>query len=269
LEKRELGRTREKIPVLGMGTWEIGDAQDERRALEIQALRRGMELGMTMIDTAEMYGYGNAEKLVGEAIKGERDGVFIVTKVSPENLGYDGVLRSCENSIKRMGVEHIDLYLLHWPSHQIPIAETMKAMEELVSHGKIRYIGVSNFSVMQTTKAREALPRSEIVCNEVRYSLTHRGIESELLPFCEKEKLTVIAYSPLDTGKVPTKRIPKALVEKYGLTPAQLMLNWVTYKDSVVAIPKTSNIEHVEENAASVSTRISADDYQTLSGIFE
>jgi diketogulonate reductase-like aldo/keto reductase len=268
LEKRELGRTREKIPVIGMGTWEIGDVQNDGRALEIQALRRGIELDMTMIDTAEMYGYGNAEKLVGQAIKGMRDEVFIVTKVSPQHFGYDDLLSSCEGSIRRLGVEHIDLYLLHWPSRQVPIGETMKAMEELVSRGKIRYIGVSNFSVAQTLAAREALPRSEIACNEVRYSLTHRTIESELLPFCEKERLTVMAYSPLDTGKIPTSKVPRSLLDKYEMTPAQLMLNWVTYEEAVVAIPKAAKVEHVEENAAAVSSRISADDYQVLSRAF-
>ncbi len=268
MEKRELGRTREKIPVIGMGTWEIGDAQNERRAIEIQAIRRGIELGMTVIDTAEIYGYGNAEKLVGQAIQGMRDEVFIATKVSPEHLGYDDVLSACESSIRRLGVEHIDLYQLHWPSHEVPIGETMKAMEELVSRGKIRYIGISNFTVAQTLKAREALPRSEIVSNQVRYSLTHRSIESELLPFCEREKLTVIAYSPLDIGKISSK-IPQALLTKYGLTPAQLMLNWVTYRDAVVAIPKASKVEHVEKNATSVSTRISGDDYRALCRTFD
>jgi len=269
LEKRELGRTREKIPVVGMGTWEMGDVQNEGRALELQALRRGIELGMTMIDTAEMYGHGNAEKLVGQAIKGMRDEVFIVTKVSPEHFAYDDVLSSCEASIRRLGVEHIDVYLLHWPSHKVPIEETMKAMEELVSRGKTRYIGVSNFSVAQTLKAREALPRSEIVCNEVRYSLTHRAVESELLPFCERERVTVVAYSPLDTGKIPTRKVPRPLLDKYGMTPAQLMLNWVTHKEAVVAIPKASKVEHIEEDASAVSARISNDDYQALSRIFD
>lgn len=268
MEKRELGRTREKVPVIGMGTWEMGDVQNEGRILEIQALRRGIELGMTMIDTAEMYGRGNAEKLVGQATKGMRDEVFIITKVSPEHFGYEDVLRSCEASIRRLGVEHIDLYLLHWPSNKVPIEETMKAMEELVSRGKIRYIGISNFSVAQTLKAREALPRSEVACNEVRYSLTHRAVESELIPFCEREKLTVVAYSPLDTGKIPTKKVPSSLLEKYGMTPAQLMLNWVTYREAVVAIPKASTVGHVEEDAAAVSTRISGDDYQALSRTF-
>jgi diketogulonate reductase-like aldo/keto reductase len=268
LERRELGRTREKISVIGMGTWEMGDAQNEGRALEIQALRKGIELGMTMIDTAEVYGYGNAEKLVGQAIKGMRDEVFIATKVSPQHFGYEDVLSACESSIRRLGVEHVDLYQLHWPSHEVPIEETMKAMEELVSRGKIRYIGISNFSVTQTLKAREALPRSEIVSNQVRYSLTHRSIESELLPFCEKEKLTVIAYQPLDSGKLPISRIPQALLDKYDMTPAQLMLNWVTYRETVVAIPKASKIDHVEKNAAAVSARVSADDYRSLSRMF-
>jgi len=266
---RELGRTREKIPMLGMGTWEIGDVQNEGRTLEIQALRRGFELGMTMIDTAEMYGYGRAESLVGEAIKGQRDKIFIISKVSPEHFGYDDILASCEASIKRLGVKHIDLYLLHWPSHEVPIQETMKAMQDLVSRGNIRYVGVSNFSVGQVTKAREALPRSEVVCDEVRYSLTHRSIESELLPFLEKEKLTTIAYSPLDTGKIPTSKVPKALLAKYGMTPAQIMLNWVTYRESVVAIPKASKVQHVEKNAAAVATTISREDYLALSRAFD
>lgn len=269
MEMRTLGKTKEKVPVIGMGTWEVGDSDDEGRAHEIKAIRRGIELGMTFIDTAEMYGYGNAEKLVGEAVKKIRDDVFIASKASPQNFGYDDVLRSCEASIKRLGVKDIDLYQLHWPSKQVPIEETMRAMEELVSRGKIRYIGVSNFSVEETLKAREALPRSELVSNQMRYSLTHRGIESETLPFCEKEKITVIAYSPLDTGKLPTKRIPQALLDKYGLTPAQLMLNWVTYKDGVIAIPKASKVEHMENNAASVDQRISADDYQALSRLFD
>ena len=251
-----------------MGTWEIGDAAGEGRALEIQALQRGIALGMTLIDTAEIYGHGRAEELVGQVINGLRDDVFVASKVSPEHFGYDDLLRSCDSSIKRLRVKHIDLYQLHWPSSSVPIGETMRAMEELVARGKIRYIGVSNFSVAQTTKAREALPRSEIVSNQVRYSLTHRAIESQLLPFCEKEKLTIIAYSPLDSGRIPSGRIPKTLLEHYAVTPAQLMLNWVTYNDMVVAIPKAANVEHVEKNAAAVDTRLSGDDYRTLSGAF-
>lgn len=267
MEKRELGKTREKVPLIGMGTWLIGEAKDEARALEIQALRKGLDLGMTLIDTAEMYGRGNAEKLVGEAITGAGDDAFIATKVSPEHFRYDDVLKSCEASIRRLGVKQIDLYQLHWSNHQVRIGETMKAMEELVSRGKIRYIGVSNFSVAETQDAREALPRSEIASNQVRYSLTDHTIEPYLLPFCEKEKITVIAYSPLDTGRLPRK-IPQALLDKYGMTVAQLMLNWVTYRDYVIAIPKASSVEHVEENAHALDGRISGDDFKALSGMF-
>jgi diketogulonate reductase-like aldo/keto reductase len=269
LDKRPLGRTGEKIPVLGMGTWEVGDTQNEGRLLEIQAIRKGVDLGMTMIDTAEIYGDGNAERLVGQAVKDIRDDVFIATKVSPQHLHYDDVLSACENSIRRMDIGYIDLYQIHWPSPQVPIGETMKAMEELVSRGKIRYIGVSNFSVAETEAAMEALPRSEVASNQVRYSLTHRSIESELLPFCEKAKLTMIAYQPLDRGRLPpSRKIPQGLLDKYSMTPAQLMLNWVTYKESVVAIPKSSRVEHVEENAAAVSRRMTGDDYQVLSRMF-
>lgn len=269
MEKRQLGTSREKVPAIGMGTWEIGDTQREGRKLEMESIRRGVELGMALIDTAEMYGHGRAESLVGEAVKDIRDKVFIASKVSPEHLGYDDVIRSCEASISRLGVKDLDLYMVHWPNPRIPIDETMKAMEELVSKGRIRYVGVSNFSVAQTERAREALPRSEIVSNEVRYSLTHRSIESELLPFCEREKITVIAYSPLDTGRVPATKMPKALAEKYRLTPAQLMLNWVTHRDRVIAIPKASKVGHTEENAASLDKEVSEDDYQALSRAFE
>jgi diketogulonate reductase-like aldo/keto reductase len=179
------------------------------------------------------------------------------------------LIRSCEESIDRLGVRFIDLYQLHWPSQQIPIQETMRAMEELVSRGKTRYVGVSNFTVEQTIEAQESMPRSELVSNQVRYSITERSIESKLLPFCDREKITVIAYSPLDTGNIPISRIPKPMLEKYEMTPAQLMLNWVTYPIPVVTIPKASRISHVEENAKSVDVRISDDDYRALSRRFE
>jgi diketogulonate reductase-like aldo/keto reductase len=268
LEKHELGKSGEKIPVVGMGTWEIGDSKEEARAREIQAIRNGVELGMSLIDTAEMYGYGDSERLIGEAIKDIRDDVFVATKASPEHFGYEALLRACEESLRRLDIKHIDLYQLHWPSYHAPIEETMRAMQELVSRGKIRYIGVSNFSVAQTKKARDSLPRSEIVSNQVRYSLTHRSVEAEVLPFCEKEKLTIIAYKPLDSGRLPLSRIPKAVLDKYGMTPAQLMLNWVTYNDAVLAIPKASNLKHVQENAEAVRSKISADDYNKLSKMF-
>lgn len=269
MESKPLGRTRERIPVIGMGTYALGNATGDKHRDEIAALRKGIELGMKFIDTAEVYGHGRSETLVGEAIADRRDEVFLATKVSPEHFGYDDVIQSCEASIERLGVKFVDLYQLHWPSSRIPIQQTMKAMEELVATGKTRYIGVSNFSVEQTMEAQESLPRSELVSNQVRYSLTSRSIETDLLPFCDKEKLTIIAYSPLDTGSIPKDRIPKEILEKYEMTPAQLMLNWVTYPEPVVAIPKAGQVSHIEENASSVDIRISENDYKILSRKFE
>jgi diketogulonate reductase-like aldo/keto reductase len=269
MDFRPLGRTGERIPIIGMGTWAMGNSSGDQRREEIAALRRGIELGMTFIDTAEIYGHGRSETLVGEAIKYSRDEVFLATKVAPEHFRYDDVIKSCEESIERLGVKFVDLYQLHWPSQQIPIQETMRALEELISRGKTRFVGVSNFSVEETIQAQESLPRSELASNQVRYSITSRSIESDLLPFCDREKITVIAYSPLDTGNIPTSRIPKTMLEKYEMTPAQLMLNWVTYPEPVVTIPKASRTSHVEENSKSVDTRISDEDYRSLSRHFE
>ncbi len=269
MEFKLLGRTGERIPVIGMGTYALGNATGDKRREEIAALQRGIDLGIKFIDTAEVYGHGRSEALVGQAIANRRDEVFLATKVSPEHFGYDDVIQSCEASIQRLGVKFVDLYQLHWPSSRIPIQQTMRAMEELVATGKTRYVGVSNFSVEQTMEAQESLPRSELVSNQVRYSLTSRSIETDLLPYCDKEKLTVIAYSPLDTGSIPKDRIPKDMLEKYEMTAAQLMLNWVTYPEPVVTIPKAGQISHVEENATSVDIRISDKDYKILSRRFE
>jgi len=268
MEFRPLGKTDEKVPVIGMGTWTMGNqASGNDRSTEIEALRRGIELGMVLIDTAEAYGYGKAEGLVAEAVAGRRDEVLIATKVSPEHFHYDDVLMSCDSSLQRLGIKQIDLYQLHWPNPRVPIRESMRAMEQLVNQGKIRYIGVSNFSAEQTMEAQESLSKNEVVSNQVQYSLTSRSIERSLFPYCEREKITIIAYSPLDRGKIPG-RIPKRITEKYGMSPAQVMLNWVTYKDSVVAIPKAASVGHIEENSRSVTPRLSAEDYALLSKLF-
>lgn len=268
MESKVLGRTGEHIPVIGMGTWGMGNSTGERRKEELLALEKGIELGMRFIDTAEIYGNGKSETLVGEAIRDIRDDVFLATKVSPDHFNYDDVLKSCEASLQRLGVRSVDLYQLHWPSPRIRIQETMRAMEELVAQGKVRYIGVSNFSVEQTIEAQESLPRSELVSNQVQYSITSREIESELLPFCEKDKITVIAYSPLDRGKIPLSKIPKELLNKYEMTPAQIMLNWVTYRKPVTAIPKAGSEAHIEENSKSVDIGLSDTDYRMLSKLF-
>ncbi|MGP8125694.1 MAG: aldo/keto reductase [Nitrososphaerales archaeon] len=265
MEFRQLGRTGERISTIGLGTWKIGVySGPSERSKQVQALRRGIELGCNLIDTAEMYADGRSEEVVAEAVRDFREDVFIASKVSPGNLHHDDVIAACTRSLKRLGTPYIDLYQVHWPNPSVPIRETMAAMEELVRDGKIRYIGVSNFSVQQTNEAREALPKSELASNQVEYSLRIRAVEADILPYCEKEGLTLIAYTPLAKGSVPESVIPRAVCHKYGLTPIQVMLNWATRSESVVAIPKSADIRHIEENASSVSVRLSEAEYRSI-----
>jgi diketogulonate reductase-like aldo/keto reductase len=267
MEYRRLGKTSEKVSVIGMGTWMMGTVSSPKGRLEqVGSLRRGLELGVNLIDTAEYYGDGKAEQLVGEAIKDrKRDDVFIATKVWPTHLHHDDVLEACDRSIQRLGVRQIDLYQVHWPNPRVPIRETMSAMEKLVRDGLVRHIGVSNFSVDQTRDAQAALTKSELVSNQVEYSLSERAIEKDVLPYCEKEGITVIAYSPLGRGNIPASLIPRSILTKYHLTPMQAALNWVTFKDRVVAIPKSAKREHTEENAGAVSSRLTEEDYKLIS----
>jgi diketogulonate reductase-like aldo/keto reductase len=266
VEYRRLGRTSEKISAIGMGTWRVGSHKSqEERAEQIRAVRRGIELGINLIDTAEMYGEGRSESLIGEAIAGRRDSVFIATKVWSTHLRHDEVIAACDRSLQRLGVRHVDLYQVHWPNTNVPIRETMGAMEQLVRAGKVSHLGVSNFSVQQADEAREALTRSELVSNQVEYSITNRSAEKELLPYCQKERITLIAYSPLARGVIPESKIPAALRQKYSMTSAQVMLNWATRLEEVVAIPKAARVNHVEENAASVSVRFTQSEYDQIS----
>jgi diketogulonate reductase-like aldo/keto reductase len=265
LEYRELGKTGEKVPTIGMGTWRIGNfhSQDEK-AEQVRALRRGVELGMNFIDTAEMYGGGRSEQLVGDAVGDMRDSIFIASKVSPDHLHQGDLVAACEGSLRRLGTRYIDLYQIHWPNPSVPIRETMSAMEQLVREGKIRYVGVSNFSLRETADAMDALSKSELVSNQVEYSLAKRSVEDELLPYCQKEGVTVIAYSPLAKGSIQESWIPDALLAKYRVTPAQAMLNWVTRRDGVIAIPKAGRVDHVEQNATSASPRFTSEEYDSM-----
>ena len=253
------------ISSIGMGTWRIGVYRGpEERARQVRAIRTGIDLGINLIDTAEMYAVGRSEEVVGEAVKDLRKEVFIATKVSPSNLHHDDVIKACSSSLRRLGTSYIDLYQVHWPNPSVPIKETMSAMEQLVHEGKVRYIGVSNFSVSETSEARAALARNEIASNQVEYSLTNRYTESDILPYCAREKVTLIAYSPLARGNIPEFAVQKPLLEKYKLTPAQAMLNWVTRHEQVVAIPKATNLAHLEENASSVSVRFTESEYEQI-----
>lgn len=265
MEYRTLGRTGERISAIGMGTWRIGTFTSEaEKAKEAALMKRGFELGMTFVDTAEMYSEGKAEEVVAEAIASIREEVFIATKVAPRNLRYGDVLAACDESLRRLDTRFIDLYQVHWPNPHVPIRETMRAMEKLIEEGKVRYIGVSNFSVRQTEEARESLARNELASNQVEYSLQTRDAEAEVLPYCEREKLTLIAYSPLARGNIDDSAVPPVIREKYAMTTAQVMLNWVTRSESVVAIPKAAEAAHLEENAASLSKRMTPGEYAKI-----
>jgi len=260
MEFKELGRTGEKIPVLGIGTWKMGLNPKQ----EIGALRFGISHGIRFIDTAEIYG---TEHIVAEAIKDEKD-VFIATKVSPHHFSYENVIKACDNSLKILGVKQIDLYQLHWPNPIIPIKETMRAMEKLVDDGKIRYIGISNFSVEQTKEAQDALKKHEIVSNQVEYSLLVRDIEKDLLPFCEKEKITIIAYSPFARGHLFHHRKAvealQVIADKYKKSVASVALKFLISREPVVAIPKASDKRHVEEIAEAVGWKLKKEDLKEL-----
>lgn len=274
MEFKRLGRTDVMISVIGMGTWGIGgfSAPDYKYdEMAVRALRRGIELGITLIDTAEMYGGGHSEEVVGMAIKGLREKVFIATKVWYTNLRYDDVLRSAEKSLRRLQIDTIDLYQVHWPNPHIPLSETMRAMERLVLDGKVRFIGVSNFSVKLMEEARAALSKIDIVSNQVEYSLLSREVEDDILPYCEKEDITLIAYSPLGRGNIlndPRSKILREVAKKYNKTLVQVALNWLIAKKPVVAIPKAINLSHVEENVNAAGWRLSDEDLELLSRVF-
>lgn len=272
----QLGKTGVSISCLGLGTWGIGGSSSPNSSRDdeaVRALRLGIDLGLTFIDTAELYARGHSEEVVAKAIRGQRDKVFLATKVSADNLAYDRVLDAANRSLKRLEVSYVDLYQVHWPNHRVPIAETMSAMEELVKQGKIRHIGVSNFSVRQTKEAKEALAKIELASNQVEYSLLDRSIEPDLLPYCQKEQVTIIAYSPLARGNIPKLRGDRATIlneiaTKYGRTPVQVALNWLVTQPGVMAIPKAIKEAHVKENAGAADWKLADEGRERLSLAF-
>ena len=240
----------EQIPALGMGTWMIGESSSTR-AEEIATLQRGIDLGMTLIDTAEMYGEGASERLVGEAIKGGRDSVFLVSKVYPHNASLKGTAAACERSLRRLGVESLDLYLLHWRG-SVPLSETVDAFERLRRQGKIRHWGVSNLDPGDMAELRESPGGERVAVNQVLYNLSRRGIEWDLLPWCEERGIPVMAYSPIEQARLLRQSGLRALAAKHGATPAQLALAWLLNHERVIAIPKASTRAHLEENFAAL-----------------
>jgi diketogulonate reductase-like aldo/keto reductase len=257
LLRRKFGWTGLNVPVIGMGTWMIeGRSRDaERRAIE--AMHLGLDLGMNHIDTAEMYGNGRVEELVAEAVDGQREKVFLVSKVLPSNASYEGTLKACERSLKRLKTDFIDLYLLHWPSSQHPIEETMRAMERLVDEGMIKFIGVSNFDVEQLREAQKALVKHRIACNQVLYHLAYRGIERELLPYCTENGIAIVGYSPFGHGNFLSShsrggKVLAEIAKRHNRTVRQVALNFLTRDSNLFMIPKAGNPDHIRDNSGAV-----------------
>ena len=276
MKYKKLKKTTSRIPVIGQGTMGIGgylskDTTSDDR--DVRALRLGIKLGVTFIDTAEGYGAGHSEELVGEAIKGIREKVFIATKFSPENSSYQKVLRSAEESIRRLKTNYIDLYQVHWPNPKIPIEETITAMEDLVKQGKVRYIGVSNFSLGQMKEAQKALRQNKLFSTEMEYNLFDRFIEKDILPYCEKEKIITIAYSPLDQGRIVSDeenklKVLRSVAQKYGKTVSQIVLNWLVSHPTVIAIPKATEESYIKENALAADFEMSKEDFDEIDRIY-
>jgi diketogulonate reductase-like aldo/keto reductase len=276
---RGLGKTDVRVPVIGQGTWTYGENKGEA-ANEIKALRYGIENGMSLIDTAEEYGKGAAERIVGEAIEDCRKDIFLTTKVSAKNCSFKGVLEAAESSLERLKTSYIDLYLQHWPSKEYQVEVTMEAMLYLVEKGIIKYIGVSNFTPELLAEAQKVLGDHVLACNQVGYHLNDRRIENDVLPYCQKQGIAIMAYSPF--GYAPKffgnpgfpqpgtkeRNALDDLGEKYGGTAYQIALNWVCRHQDVIAIPKAKNIEHIKRNLEALEWELSEDDLAQIDSFF-
>ena len=259
----------DRVAAIGQGTYRMGEDRGARRR-EVAALRTGIDLGLTVIDTAEMYADGGAERVVGEAIAGRRDDVFLITKVYPWNATREGMAKACERSLRRLGTDRIDLYLLHWRG-DVPLRETLAGFDDLRRAGRIRHAGVSNFDVADLEElARRKDGVAGIAANEVLYNLEHRGIERDLLGWCRRRKRAVIAYSPVEEGLLTTRNhvALAAVAERRGATAAQVALAWVIRRPGVIAIPKAGRAAHVRENAAAADVRLTARDLEELDRSF-
>ena len=255
----------EQVPALGQGSWMMGERRD-RRESEIAALRAGVELGMTLIDTAEMYGDGASETLIGEALGDVRDSLFLVSKAYPQNAGRARLVRACEASLTRLGTDRLDLYLLHWRG-SVPLGETVAAMEALQAAGKIRHWGVSNLDTDDMAELMAAGGHG-CVTDQILYNLSRRGPEHDLLPWLAERQMPAMAYSPVEQGRLLTDPELVRVAATIGATPAQVALAWVLHHDGMIAIPKAGNVAHVRENRAAADLVLSPEDLAALDAAF-
>ena len=255
-----------EIPILGQGTWRMGETS--QKDAEIAALRLGIDLGMTLIDTAEMYGEGGAEKIVAEAISGRREEVYLVSKFYPHNASYEGVIKACDRSLSRLKTDYLDLYLLHWRG-SIPLSETLKGLQHLKQAGKILDYGVSNFDTDDMEEAISLPGGKEIVTNQVLYNLMRRGIEWDLLPWCRERQIPIMAYSPVEQRAFVDNSQLSNIATKYNASTTQIALSWLLHQDNVISIPKATNPQHIKENRAAIDLKLTAEDLQELDRTFK
>jgi len=253
-----------EVPVLGQGTWKMGE-DSAKRLSEVAALRLGLDLGMTLIDTAEMYGQGGSEELIAEAISGRRADVFLVSKVYPHNATRQGAVAACDRSLRRLKTDYLDLYLLHWRG-SVPLTETIDAFQSLKAAGKIRDYGVSNFDREDMEEAAGVPGGQAIATNQVLYNLMRRSVEWDLLPWCRQRKIPIMAYSPIEQGRLSSK--VAALARRRGVTPLQVALAWLLHQEGVIVIPKASSQPHVRENRAALDLTLTEADLAELDKLF-
>ena len=256
----------QSIPVLGMGTWRMGENPRQRQQ-EIAALRRGMALGLRLIDTAEMYGEGGAEEVVSEAVGDLRSDLFLVSKVYPHNASKRGAIAACERSLSRLNTDYLDLYLLHWRG-SVPLAETLAAFEMLKQAGKIRDYGVSNFDVNDMEEVDSLGKTGAIATNQVLYNLTRRGVERDLFPWCRERAIPVMAYSPIEQGRLLGDKTLAKIAQDRGVSEAQVAIAWLLHQKNIVVIPKASQVAHVEQNYAALNLALSDREMAMLDDAF-
>jgi diketogulonate reductase-like aldo/keto reductase len=256
----------ETMPVLGLGTWHLGEGRHPPQ-VEIDALRTGLDLGMALVDTAEMYGRGATETLVGRAIAGRRDDVFLVSKVLPHHATFEGTIAACEGSLRRLGTDRLDLYLLHWRG-SVPLVETVGAFEELKRAGRIRHWGVSNFDVADLAEIADVPGGRAVEADQVLYNLLHRGIEWNLLPLCQRSGIPAMAYSPIGQGRLADDPVLQGIGRRHRATATQVALAWVVSHPGVCAIPEAGTPQHVRQNAAALQVALEQDDLVEIDAAF-